>query len=229
LRRRAAALACGLAALLVLVLAGGASAALIEPVAISASAPESVEAGKQFGLEVAIEAEAGALDIAAAPLTLGVKLAPECGGSFIGTPGPAVLQKTLPNPTAGAAYSQTVSAQVSTPTAGTEVVCAFLQDSQERQFATDTGAEVNVTAAGAGAGGGSVAGKCGKVTKELKGAKRSLKRLNHRIAKVKRGLRHAHGAHRKALAKKLHKLRVHKKKVAKRRKAAAKEVATVCS
>ena len=41
----------------------------------------------------------GALDIAAAPLTLGVKLAPECGGSWSDA-GPSVLEKTLPNPTA---------------------------------------------------------------------------------------------------------------------------------
>ena len=228
--KRAAALLGGVAALLVLGLAGVAAAALNEPVAISASAPESVEAGKPFQLEVAVEAEAGALDVAAAPLTLGVKLAPECGGSFVGTPGSPVLQKTLPNPTAGAAYSQAVAGQVTAPATGDDVVCAFLQDSQERQFATDTGAEVNVFAAGGGGGGaGATTKRCTTATKGLKAAKRNLKRLDHRIAKSKRKLRHTHGAHRKALARKLHKLESHKKKVQKRRKAAAKQVTKVCS
>ncbi len=60
------------------------------------------------------------------------------------------------------------------------------------------------------------------MTKELKAAKRNLKRLEHRIAKLKRKLHRTHGAHRKALTKKLHKLESHKKKVQKRRKAAAK-------
>ena len=64
-------------ALLVLGLAGAAAAALNEPVTVSATAPESVEAGKPFQLEVAVEAEAGALEITAAPLRLGVKLAPD--------------------------------------------------------------------------------------------------------------------------------------------------------
>jgi hypothetical protein len=232
LSKRAAALLGGLAALLVLGLAGVATAALNEPVAISASAPESVEAGKPFQLEVAVEAEAGALDIAAAPLTLGVKLAPECGGSFVGTPGSPVMQKTLPNPTAGAAYSQTVTGQVTASATGTDVVCAFLQDSQERQFATDTGAEVSVSAAGGGGAGGAGSGaatkRCATETKELKAAKRNLKRLEHRIAKLKRKLRHTRGAHRKALTRKLHKLESHKKKAQKRRKAAAKQVTKVC-
>ena len=207
-----------------------AGAALLEPVTVTATAPGAVEAGKPFKLEVAVEAEAGALDIAAAPLTLGVKLAPECGGSLAGTAGAPVLLKTLPNPTAGAAYSQTVTGQVTASAAGTDLVCAFLQDSQERQFATDTGAEVNVLAAGGGGGGaGGTTKHCTTATKELKAAKRNLKRLDHRIAKSKRKLRHTHGAHRKAIARKLHKLESHKKKVQKRRKAAAKQATKVCS
>ena len=58
--KRAAARALGgLAALLVLGLAGAAAAALNEPVTISATAPESVDAGKPFQLEVAVEAGSG--------------------------------------------------------------------------------------------------------------------------------------------------------------------------
>lgn len=216
----------GLVALLVPGVPGAAGAALLEPVAISAGAPESVEAGKAFQLEVAVEAEAGALDIAAMPLTLGVKLAPECGGSLAGTADPPVLQKTLPNPTAGAAYAQTVTGRVTATATGTDVVCAFLQDAQERQFATDTGAEVTVVAAGAG---GDTAGRCSTVTRKVEAARRSLRRLDHRTAKVRRALHRAHGAHREALSRKLHKLTTHRKKAQKRRRASVGELGEACS
>ena len=171
---------------------------------------------------MAVEAEADALDIAAVPLTLGVKLAPECGGSLAGTEGAAVLQKTLPNPAAGAAYSQIVSGQVTPSGNGAEVVCAFLQDAQERQFATDTEAEVNVVPAGS-------ARACTAATKKVKATKRNLKRLEHRIKKVKKKIRTAHGAHRKALAHKLHELKVHKRKAQKRHKLAVKSSKAACS
>ena len=67
----------------------------------------------------------------------------------------------------------------------------------------------------------------GEVT--LTTAKRKLKRLEHRIDKVKRLVKKADGAHRKALARKLHKLQAHKRKAAKRRKVAARKVAGVCA
>ena len=93
MRRGAALVLGGLAALLIV--AATAGGALIEPVTITATAPEPlVAAGTPFKLEVAVEAEAGALDIAARPLRVRVKLAPECGGSFIGTPGPAAFEAT---------------------------------------------------------------------------------------------------------------------------------------
>ena len=211
---------------LILLLAPGgtAAAALLEPVSVTATAPETVTAGSPFRLEIAVEAEAGALDIAAAPLTLGVKLAPECGGSLAGTAGPAVLEKTLPNPVAGTPYAQTVTGQVTATGTGTEVVCAFLQDAQERQFATDTQEEVAVTPAGA-----TDAHQCTAATMQSKVAKRKLTRLEGRIKKVKGKVRHAKGAHRRALVRKLHKLRAHERKAKKRRKAGAHQVAAVCS
>ena len=231
MRRGPAAATAAVAALLLV--GTSAEAALIEPVSVTATAPKTVSAGSQFALSVAVEAEAGALDIAAAPLTLGVKLAPECGGSLVGTPGSAVLERTLPGPTAGAAYAQTVTAQVTAPAVGTDVVCAFLQDSQERQFATDTEAEVNVVpgsgTSGATAGGATTGAGCAAATGRLKAAKRGLRRLDKRIQKVKRKLRRAHGRHHEELARKLHKLKAHRRKVLKRRRAAARTVATVCS
>jgi hypothetical protein len=203
-----------------LVLAAGAGAALLEPVTVIASAPETTAADAPFKLEVAVEAEAGALAIAAQPLRLLVKLAPECGGSFLGTEGPPVLERTLPAPGSGP-YSQTVSGTVSAAAIGTDVVCAFLDDAQERQFATDTEAEVTVLSATA-------ARQCTTARKQLKAAKRQLKRLERRIHKLKRQIPHTHGAHRKALVHKLRSLKVHKRKVLKRAKR-ARRAAAVCS
>jgi hypothetical protein len=221
--RRGAAVVFGTACAALLILAAVAGAALIEPVTITATAPEAqVEAGKPFKLEVAVEAEAAALDIAARPLKVRVKLAPECGGSFAGTAGPAAYEATLASPPAGAALSQTLSAKVTAPSPGTEVVCAFLEDATERQFATDTEEEVTVLPAGA-------VKQCTAATKQLQKAKKSLKRLEHRIKKVKRQVKKAHGAHRKALARKLHKLRAHKRKAAKRRQVASRKVSGVCT
>jgi hypothetical protein len=220
--RRGAALALGsLAALLIL--AATAGAALLEPVMITATAPEpQVEAGRPFKLEVAVEAEAAALDIAVRPLRVRVKLAPECGGSFAGTAGPAAYEATLAGPPAGPALSQTLSGKVTAASPGTEVVCAFLEDATERQFATDTEEEVTVLPAGA-------VKQCTTATKQLRKAKKSMKRLEHRIKKVRKQVKKAHGAHRKALARKLKKLRAHERKAKKRRQAAARKVAGVCA
>jgi hypothetical protein len=220
LRRGAAVVLGGLAALLVV--AATAGAALLEPVTITATAPEpQIVAGTPFKLEVAVDAEPATLDIAAQPLRVRVKLAPECGGSFIGTAGPAAFEQTLPAPAAGAAYKQLVSGKVTAASAGPEVVCAFLEDATERQFATDTEEEVTVLAAGA-------VKQCTAATTQLTAAKKKLKRLEHRIHKVKKQVKKAHGAHRKALVRKLHKLQTHKRKAAQRRKAVARKVAGVC-
>jgi hypothetical protein len=206
-----------------LVVAAPAGAALLEPVTITATAPEPrIAAGTPFKLEVAVAAEAGTLDIAAQPLRVRVKLAPECGGSFAGTPGPAAFEQMLPAPAAGAAYSQLLKGKATATSPGIDVVCAFLEDAQERQFATDTEEEVTVLSAGA-------VKQCAAATKQLKTAKRKLKRLEHRIHKLRKQVKKAQGAHRKALVRKLHKLQQHKRKVAKRRKAAARKVAGVCS
>jgi hypothetical protein len=221
--RRGAAVVLGIACAALLIVATAAGAALLEPVTITATAPEpQIVAGIPFKLEVAVEAEPATLDIAAQPLRVRVKLAPECGGSFIGTAGPAAFEQALPAPAAGAPYKQLVSGKVTVASAGPEVVCAFLEDATERQFATDTEEEVTVLAAGA-------VKRCTAATKQLTTAKKKLKRLEHRIHKVKKQVKKAHGAHRKALARKLHKLEAHKRKAAKRRKAAARKVAGVCA
>lgn len=221
--RRGAAVVLGIACAALLLVAVGAGAALLEPVTITATAPEPlIAAGTPFKLEVAVEAEAGTLDIAARPLRVRVKLAPECGGSFIGTAGPAAFEATLAGPPPGAALKQTLVGKVTAASAGPEVVCAFLEDATERQFATDTEEVVTVLAPGA-------LKPCTVATKQLTTAKKKLKRLEHRIAKVKKQVKKAHGGHRKALVRKLHKLQTHKRKAMKRRRAAARKVAGACA
>ena len=70
MRRGAAVALGGFAALLVVTATAG--AALLEPVTITATAPEPrIAVGTPFKLEVAVEAEAGTLDIAARPRSLG--------------------------------------------------------------------------------------------------------------------------------------------------------------
>ncbi len=220
--RRAAAVVLGALAAF-LVVAATAGAALLEPVTITATAPEpQIVAGAPFKLEVAVEAEAGTLAIAAQPLRVRVKLAPECGGSFAGTAGPAAFEQQLPAPGSGP-YKQLVSGKVTAGAPGTAVVCAFLEDATERQFATDTEEEITVAAAG------TATKQCTVATQELTAAKKKLKRLEHRIKKLQKQVKKAHGTHRKVLARKLHKLQAHKRKATKRRQAAVRKVAGVCA
>jgi hypothetical protein len=179
LRRAAALLLAALAA--ALLGAQPAAAELAEPVSVTATAPSAVQRGVAFPLTVDVEAEPGALDVAAQPLRLRVRFAPECGGSFAGTEGPTALDRVLPAPSAGAAYAKTVSAKTKIGLLGPETVCAFLEDGNERQFATDT--EETLT-----------------VVPPCRAAKR-------RLARLKRQLRHAPKRKRHHLKKRLRKAR----------------------
>ena len=71
--------------------------------------------------------------------------------------------------------------------------------------------------------------QCSAATKQLTTAKKKLKRLENRIKKVKKQVRKAHGAHRKAMVRKLPKLRAHQHKAMKRRHAATRKVAEGCA
>ena len=125
-----------------------AAAAQLEPVELSVSAPALVVAKEPIKVGVEVAAEPGALDIAAQPLRLRVALEPECGGSFAGTAGPIVIDREIPAPSPGAAYEFTgTRARSRSSPYGPETVCAFLEDSQERQFATSTEAVVDVSKA----------------------------------------------------------------------------------
>lgn len=188
-----------------------------EPVSVTATAPPSVSAGVPFQLQVEVAAAAGALDIAAPPLRLRVKFEPECGGSFAGTEGPVAIDRVLPAPAPGAAYTQTISSSATLGALGPETVCAFLEDGQERQFATDTEEELTVVAG------------CATAKQTLKKLKRSLKKLDRRILELRRRIRHADQTKkRKAEVHHLKKLRKRRHKLAHRKHQATHLVTLSC-
>lgn len=175
--------------------AAPAAADLIEPVSVTATAPPLVAAKLPFQLEVQVDAEPGALDIAAQPLRLRVRFAPECGGSFAGTEGPTAIDRVLPAPSPGAAYADRVAAKVKLADQGPETVCAFLEDDEERQFATDTEETLLV-----GPG-------CATASRDVAKLKRRLARLTRHLHQLRMRKRHADGGKRRALGKRVTKLR----------------------
>jgi hypothetical protein len=199
-----------------LVLAQPAAAAPEEPVTVTAQAPQDVVAGKAFPLSVKVEAEAGALDIAAQPLRVRVKFEPECGGSFAGTEGPTALDRTLSAPSPGAPYKTSVAVRSRIESAGPETVCAFLEDSQQRQFATDTEEALNVVP------------RCPAARRAVDRLKRRVTALNRRIRSLAHRQRTTHGARRRRLAKRLHELRLKKRKLVKRFRRAFREAQIAC-
>ena len=203
----------------VVVAAPAAAAPFEEPVSVTATAPATVGAGVPFPLKVEVAAEAGALDIASPPLRLRVKFEPECGGSFAGTEGPVAIDRLLPAPAAGTAYSQTINVNATLAPLGPETVCAFLEDSQERQFATDTEEELTVVPG------------CTTATRRLAKLKRSLKKLDRRIHRLRERIRHGHKASakkRQAEMRHLKKLRKRRHRLAHRKRKAAHLVTISC-
>ena len=160
-----------------------AAAALDEPVSVTAQAPQAVAARSAFPLTVDVAAEAGALDIAAQPLRLRVRFAPECGGSFAGTEGPTAIDRSLLAPTPGASYTQSVTVKAKIGAVGPETVCAFLEDSDERQFATDTEETLRVVPPCPAA-----KRKLARLKRQLRHAssKRKRHRLKKRLRKARR-------------------------------------------
>lgn len=191
-----------------------AAAALDEPVSVTAQAPEAVPARTAFPLKVDVAAEAGALDIAAQPLRLRVRFAPECGGSFAGTEGPTAIDRALPAPTPGAPYSQSVSVKTRIGAVGPEAVCAFLEGNDERQFATDTEETLKVVP------------PCPAAQRKVGKLKRRLARIDRHLRNLKRAKRH--GDHSKQLAKRIHKLRKQRHRVARQLRRAFREARIAC-
>ena len=193
MRRGAVLLLLALAA--ALVGAQPAMAALDEPVSVTAQAPEAVAAGAAFPLKVDVAAEAGALDIAAQPLRLRARFAPECGGSFAGTEGPTAIDRALPASTPGTPYAQSVSVKTKIGAVGPETVCAFLEDNDERQFATDTEETLTVVSPCPAA-----KRRLARLQRQLRHAssKRKRHRLKKRLRRARRRVKLACGGGAKA-------------------------------
>jgi hypothetical protein len=158
------------AAVAVAVVVGGVVAAApiagadVDPIRLTVTAPDAVKTGTSVPVSVAIATDAGALDPRDGTLHVGVRLAPECNGSFPSTPGPTAIDAApAPQPVVGQAYTVTVTGSVKAGTSATYVACTYLYDDEGRQFATDTDTDVVVSPSGpanggAGAGGGGTGG-----------------------------------------------------------------------
>jgi hypothetical protein len=116
------------------------------PVVLNVKIAPVARLHKPLRVRVTVTADAGVLDTAIAPLRIRVKLAGECGGTFEYTPGVVLLDKQLkPQPSIGHPYSATSSGSGKPNRYGTETVCVFLEEGDDRQFATDTSEQVNVS------------------------------------------------------------------------------------
>jgi hypothetical protein len=205
---RAAAIAATAAALGLLLTAQLAAAnELGEPVTISADAPPIVAAGASFRVGADVEADPGALDIATQPVRLRIRLAPECGGSFAGTDGPTILDRVLPAPVPGSAYRATLSTRASIGALGPETVCAYVEDADERQFATDIEAGLTVVTPG-----------CFALKEEIASVRRRRAALRKRIAHLRHIRRHATGKRRQALSRRIRALRRKRHRLAVRKR-----------
>ncbi|HEY2638064.1 MAG TPA: hypothetical protein VGI54_11780 [Solirubrobacteraceae bacterium] len=161
------------------------AAALAEPVDLSVHALKRVGEKTPFKVSVGVRADAGALDIATAPLRLRVRLAPECGGTYGGTTGPKVMDRRLaPAPVAGRPYAARLTGTGKVPKVGTYAVCAFLEEKGDsRQFATAVDTTVKVV----------VSKRCTAARKKVKRLQAKL-RHSHRSAvkaKLRRQIRAA--------------------------------------
>lgn len=176
-----------LAAALVLAAAAGAPLAHadIDPVRLTVTAPATARTGSTVAVSVAVAADAGALDPHVGTLRVGVRLAPECGGSFATTSGPTVVDAVAltPQPAPGASYSATIRGTATVPSSATLTACAYLLDDEGRQFATDTDSAVVVSPTGAinpdgssGGGGAGSGGAGGACTPSLARAAKTVRR-----------------------------------------------------
>jgi hypothetical protein len=133
-----------------LVGAPGVEADSVTPISLNVTIAPVARLGQPLKVTVTVSADPSVLDARSAPLRVGVKLAPECGGEFAHTPGVVLLDRELaPQPVTGRAYAGAVSGRAGRPSAyGVQAVCTFLYEEVDaRQFATDATAQVDVSPA----------------------------------------------------------------------------------
>jgi hypothetical protein len=143
------------------------AAAAAEPISLRVHAPARAAAHSAFAVRVAVVANAGALNIAAKPLRLQVRLAPECGATFAGTGGAKVMNRKLkPPPVPDVRYHEDFTGH-GRAKLGSYSLCAFLvQAGDARQFATSIDTPVDVTK------------RCTKATRKLDRLRGKLRRAD---------------------------------------------------
>lgn len=111
------------------------------PVRLTIAAPGVARADRPLAVRATVGADPGALDLRHGPVRARVKLTRgECGPTYAGTSGPAVLDRVLsPQPSPGRAYAVSVRGTARVRTYGTYTVCGFLED-DFAEFASVTGA-----------------------------------------------------------------------------------------
>ena len=188
-------------------LAGAAPAAgQGEIVRLTIAVAPVVAAGAPVPLAVTVDADQGALTARQGHLRLRVRYAPECAGTFAGTPGPVAIDAQIPDPgTANTTYHATLKGSAAVPALGAYSVCAYLEeDGSGRLFAQDSDTQFNATPA------------CTAATRNAAAARSALKAARRKLA-------HVHGAARKrTLRAKLRRLRA-------RQGAAVRAERTACS
>jgi hypothetical protein len=156
-----------------------AAADSFNPIAVSLNFTPVARLHAKFQVKATIAADPGVLDVAAQPVRIGVKLAPECGSTYETTAGPAVLNQHLkPQPSVGRAYSATITG-AGRPTAyGTDTLCMFIEDAIGRVYANDESQQVTISKPCTTAG--------SRYDKDDKSLKRAQRRLRHAETKTAR-------------------------------------------
>jgi hypothetical protein len=121
----------------------------ITPVQLTVGIAPVARLHRPLELTVSVQADPSVLDTRTAPLRIRAKLATECGGVFADTPGTVLLDKRLsPQPAYGKAYTGTATARGKPSAYGVQSVCVYLEEEgDDRQFATDTSWQVDVSRA----------------------------------------------------------------------------------
>jgi hypothetical protein len=145
---RAAHAAAVLAVGAVLVAAGTAAVADdITPVQLAVKVAAIGRLHRPLTVSIGVTADPSVLDTRTAPLRIRVKLAAECGGEFAHTQGTVLLDRRLaPQPAYGRAYTASARGAGRPRAYGVQSVCVYLEEEGDnRQFATDTSGQVNVS------------------------------------------------------------------------------------
>jgi hypothetical protein len=141
-----AAVAAGVAGLLALT-STPVAADSFTPVTLAITVAPVARLHQPLKITVAVSADAGVLDTRTAPLRIRVKLATECGGAYAYTPGTLLLDRVLsPQPATGQPYTAQATGSGRPRSYGVQTVCVFLEEEgDDRQFATDTSNQVDVS------------------------------------------------------------------------------------